>query len=215
MSTVRRLSPFGLAVSAAFVLQATVSYGAPINVISDPSFEVDDGPWVRSNAILSAPGRTGSYFGEMGGSGSLFQNLPAVDGSQVIELSLYSTIEPTPFEPSCCRILQVTIGYTTGAPTSGTQTVNSVQNWTFFDFTSLVDPDRAVSSIELKQLTTGYLGVDDVALLVIPEPSTSLLMGLGLLLQAARGRACRPTPMRPPPVNGKRLLFLAAAGSDR
>jgi hypothetical protein len=152
---------------AAFLACALLpASGSALNAIQNPSFELDDGSWTLFNATTrpgagGVSGHTGSYHARIGGLGYVRQNLPPIPGSQVLELSLYATVE---FGP-CCKVLEVTLGYTTGEVTTATQPLETVNEWVGFDFLSSVDPTRTLAFVKLKQLTTGFIALDDVMLM--------------------------------------------------
>jgi hypothetical protein len=179
------------------------SHALPINAIAQSSFETDDGSWTRSNAFSSfcvAPGgNTGPCWALVGGYGFVSQTLSsAVPGDQVTQLSLYATVWSGNVVPPCCgtsTTLEVIVGYTDGSSASVQQFVQGLDQWQFFDFTSIIDPNRVISSVELTEPVGGYLGIDDVSLQFepVPEPSTFLLIGFGLLGLVWSRQACRPT----------------------
>jgi hypothetical protein len=146
-----------------------------VNAIAQPGFEFSNGSWAASNANPSfcppsLRGNTGPCYGSMGGYGFLSQALVTpIAGSQITRLALHATMWSGGTDPPCCATtgtLRVTLEYTTGPPTSGEATVADLDHWMPLDFTTAVDPGRTISSIRLEQTGAGYLGVDDVELLV-------------------------------------------------
>ena len=159
---------------------------ATANIILDPSFETP-GTWVYSNAgccstASSLSGNTGTEWGILGGEGTLSQSLSPTLGSAISSLTIYATMwsgSPSHIDSP----LEIILGYTSGTDTSGAQLVDTVDTWTFFDFTSIVDPTRTVNNITLHQIGSGFLAVDDVAMLTegnVPAPATIALFGIGL-----------------------------------
>jgi hypothetical protein len=184
------------ALSIVFGVFGIASAAPIVNVIDAPSFENGGGSWVGSNAYISCYlstgiwGHTGPCSAIFGGSpGSFTQVLrQPVAGNDVLDLSLWAAIFTDPPAPACCATLRASIGYTDGSAASLARVFDTSNNiWTRFDFTTLVDRGRTLSTIELLVVPPpqgNFTLVDDVFLWTrhvwVPEPGTLALLGLGL-----------------------------------
>jgi hypothetical protein len=187
------------------VTEVERAHAAPINAISNPSFETGfpDESWIPpSRRLCPSPslplsGHTGSCFGLVT-SEALMQTFRypegLVPGDHVTELSLYATVESGGLVPPLytTATLQVIVRYFDGSATYAHQILHNVDNWMLFDFTPAVSTSRTVARIDLYSIAGGPVAVDDVSLIVgpdvvqrpeppVPEPSASVLLALGLI----------------------------------
>jgi len=187
----------------AIVLSVVAPALGQINVLDNPGFESGDLiPWFDSAGggpepwnVTSADAHSGSFSATCVGNRAVGQVFAPLPTSEILEVSFWleQPAAPLSFEGDNVEFFYL------GAGSESISIRPSGPDWEFFDVTDALDAGEALVALRIWGYYCGdcieenRTYVDDVSVLLIPEPTAFSLLAFGtLVLVGRRARPCAP-----------------------